>query len=276
MFDDEELEYDQPAVAPFLVTKEHRRFAEFWDAVRRNRYIGLCYGQPGVGKTLSGRHYTGWDAVHPYVIDGWYRTDRAPPPEFLERRSAFHTPTVTVTPRILEAEIRRTCSPVGHAVEGYLYPDRDVMDYRPDKHAELLIVDEADRLKTLGLEILRDHYDRSGIGLILIGMPGIEKRLARYPQLYSRVGFVHHYRALSAEEQAFVLSAYWPELGLGDLTDYTTAEAVAAITRITSGTFRLTSRLVAQIKRILEINEMSTITKEVVEAARESLVIGVP
>jgi hypothetical protein len=33
-------------------------------------------------------------------------------------------------------------------------------------------------------------------------------------------------------------------------------------------------RLLSQIKRILEINSIQTITKEVVEAARENLVIG--
>jgi len=59
-----------------------------------------------------------------------------------------------------------------------------------------------------------------------------------------------------------------------DPNDYTTTEAVAAINRITRGNFRLTSRLIAQIDRILEINELHTVTKEVVEAARESLVIG--
>jgi hypothetical protein len=104
----------------------------------------------------------------------------------------------------------------------------------------------------------------------LIGLPGIEKRLARYPQLYSRVGFVHHYRPLGEEELRFALAHNWAELGLTFAPDdYTDAEALEAIARIKGGNFRLVQRHFAQIARVVEINELRLITKEAVEAARE-------
>src|SRR5215510_7519964 len=46
------------------------------------------------------------------------------------------------------------------------------------------------------------------------------------------------------------------------------------IIRVTGGNFRLLHRLLTQIARLVEINALRTITSEVVEAARESLVIG--
>jgi len=44
--------------------------------------------------------------------------------------------------------------------------------------------------------------------------------------------------------------------------------------KVTNGNFRLIHRLFTQIERILEINHLTLITTEVVEAARNSLVIG--
>lgn len=95
------------------------------------------------------------------------------------------------------------------------------------------------------------------------------------PQLYSRIGFVHAYRTLSAAELVFVLEHHWSQLGLApSADDVTDAEALATVARITGGNFRLVQRLCAQTPHIMAINNPSTVTKEVLETARKSLVIG--
>jgi DNA transposition AAA+ family ATPase len=308
---------DAPGVA-FVETREYRRFREFCDACRRDRYIGLCYGPAGVGKTLSARHYADWDRVasaRPYADRGEFRPDEVP-----GNGCVFYTVAVVNSPRQIEddiARLRRTLRelvlqairtdavPVIAAARRKLDEERDEFLVHHDWFAgkprrlrraeaavseavlaraersrgigdptELLLVDEVDRLRMSGLEQLRAIFDAGGVGLVLIGMPGLERRLARYSQLYSRIGFVHEFRPLGAPEVRTLLAGWRPPGAALPADLLADAEAVAAIIRITGGNFRLLDRLLTQVARILALNGLETVTREAVEAAREVLVIG--
>ena len=304
----------------FVETKEYRRFREFCDACRRYRYIGLCHGSPGVGKTLSARHYANWDVV------ARYRKDKPDGDVTLAddrgSRVVFYTPPVVVSspgriPNEIDAlrgrlrdllldEVRREELPRLEAanrevealyeysrrtgLNGFDVPPKEVASRQdewrrifermsereraqPDP-TELIVIDEADRLKVTGLEQVRDIFDRGGVGVVLIGMPGLERRLARYAQLYSRIGFVHEFRPLGVAEVRTLLAGWRPS-GVSLPEDLLAdAEGVASLVRITGGNFRLLDRLLTQVGRILELNGLKLITREVVEAAREVLVIG--
>ena len=87
--------------AAIVETREHRRFAEFCDACRRYGYIGLCYGPPGVGKTLSAQSYSRWDKVR--QSDRW----TSGPTENPLLDTVFYTPAVVNAPGNIAADIRQ-------------------------------------------------------------------------------------------------------------------------------------------------------------------------
>lgn len=68
-----------------------------------------------------------------------------------------------------------------------------------------MIVEVTDCRKLQELEVLRDRFGcanfRAGVGLVLIGLPGIEKRLASY-------------RPLGEAALRYVVAHEWTELGL--------------------------------------------------------------
>lgn len=280
----------------FTATKPYRRFVEFCDACRKYRYIGVCHGVPGAGKTRSAQEYAHWQRIKPllpeqlFTLAGRSYTDGTFPhkpfasllsptfEEILPCRCVYYTAPVSAAAARIEREVMALSAALSYLVEAAEQASRgkddSLMAYRLPERTELVIVDEADRLKMAALEQLRDLYDRGNFGLVLIGMPGLEKRLARYPQLYSRVGFVHQFPVLSEDETRWLLEQHWNDLGMTiRAEDFTDQEAITTVIRITAGNFRLLHRLLMQVERILEANELRTVRKEVVEAARESLVI---
>ncbi len=256
----------------FIATKQYRKFAEFCDACKKSAYIGLCYGPPGVGKTYAATHYTHWDFVERWRqhFDEYFA-----PPEVRAYDAILITPGVAETPKEVAAQARTAQFWLEHSIS-YSFEEEEINEFCKSKHVKVIIVDEADRLSPLGFEQMRAISDREKISVVFIGMPGLEKRLARYAQLYSRIGFVHEFKALGAEEVAFIVERKWSELGCTfNKDDFVDSESLAALVRMTHGNFRLIGRLLTQVQRILEINQLSLITKEVIEAARQNLVIGI-
>jgi DNA transposition AAA+ family ATPase len=290
---------------------EYKRFVEFCDACRQYRYIGLCFGPPGVGKTLSAIRYSQSDMI------GRYDPALEETPLFPILDTVFYTPVVMNSPSRIDSDIKRARETLAGMVRWplrreaqtklKLLRDRDeshraqnldlplqkrtdVSSLKPtymEVFAEytarekasadpttLIVVDEADRLRMNSLEQLRAIFDEGHAGLVLIGMPGIEQRVARFAQLYSRIGFVHEFRPLGETEIEKLLDDHWRPRGVHLPEAPMTAEVKASIIRMTGGNFRLLKRLLAQIERVLNANDLAAITPEAVLLARESLVIG--
>lgn len=304
----------------FVETLEYRRFEEFCNTCRYRRYIGVCYGPPGVGKTLSARHYAAWSRTE-CCQEARVARSGISLKSIFANNVVFYTVKVVTSPGKIRDDINRMRQSLHYEILNDIREDRDarLADVRereqkqkaafnehhstvPDARAfsrthptfeevvdvyakrekevrdptNLIFIDEADRLKMTALDQVRELYDNGGTGVILIGMPGIEKRLARYPQFYSRVGFVHQFCPLTETDLGILFGKGWrpPGVRLPENAFYD-KEGVAAILRVTGGNFRLLHRLLTQVERILEINELQRITPDVIDAARESLVIGV-
>jgi hypothetical protein len=295
----------------FVETIEYSRFVEFCEACRHFRYIGLCYGPPGIGKSLSAVRYSRADQVVPR--DRWTSevSDDLPVDTLLYTTSVINTPSgvrndinmarervmsIVLNPirreasvvleeiRVRDEKRRREiidkpgCSPCDRPAvdptyfetyKQYQIKERAVVD-----PTTLILVDEADRLHMNSLEQIRSIFDEGTAGLVLIGMPGIEKRIARFPQFYSRIGFVHEFRPLDAEQVQNLLESKWAPVGVNLPDEQLLPEVIASLIRMTGGNFRLLTRLLTQIERVLSVNDLHLVSTAVVEAARDSLVIG--
>jgi hypothetical protein len=62
------------------------------------------------------------------------------------------------------------------------------------------------------LEQLQDLLDRSDGGLILIGMPSIEKWSTCYRQVYCHIDFLHAFPSLCADEVRRPLAEHWSDM----------------------------------------------------------------
>lgn len=227
-----------------------------------------------MGKTRSAREFSSFPDLRDY---GACNAIAAPFGEKIARcKAIFYTVRVSNTPKTLNTELGTSLTKLGFARVTIAAGSLDDVTFDTACIAcPLVIVDEADRLSIKSLEHLRDLSDRQGFGLILMGMPGLEKRLSRYAQIYSRIGFVHEFKPLTETEMRLLLTTHAGDFGITfDPTQLEGIEAQAAVIRITRGNFRLMERLFAKMRRIMTLNCVEEVSADVVQAARDCLVIG--
>lgn len=291
------------AAKDFVETRGHRRFVHFCETVARYRCIGVCVGVAGVGKTTSARRYSSWDVIEPLFPR--YAYTQKPPAELALLGSVFYRPEVVGSPRKIAADIQQRRNlmdwlidsaseeltddvesagghersgpgspaasralPARGPLSGGLFPGEA-------SYTRLVIVDEANWLGKKEFEQLRSIFDGGDFGMVLMGMVGLEKSLARYAQLYSRIGFVHRYGALTTRETMDLARNHAAKLGVGLGPEaFADEDGVAALVRECRNNLRLLEKLLQQSEQIMELNELSVLSAEVVDTARESLTIG--
>ena len=145
----------------FLITKSYKRFAEFCNACHRYKYIGLCVGRAGVGKTESAKNFANWRLFEPYVESFWSAADTLPV-QAVDSFAVYYMAEVVSRPKRLADQIRHTMDCFDEAIEQTLDAQtkkkRKLSDFK--QHTKLILIDEAERLKLDTLEQLRDTFDR--------------------------------------------------------------------------------------------------------------------
>ena len=252
----------------FLETKAYQLFVDVCEYSRHTRTIGICSGVTGVGKTQAARRFCQWDVIEPRLArhamsqDGLNETEVVP-------RTAFYTPEVTATPKrteqdvaLLRWEIQQMADAAVAREMGKDEEELPTSGYIRPGQVDLLIVDEANRLCPVSLEMLRDVFDRGQMGLVLVGRPGLEKKVRSIAPLASRVGMRLEFAGLSVQELDALLQRYIQ--GAGVEID---AEVASALLQRTKGNFRSLRQVLLQIEYLLRINQRRRVTMKLVDVA---------
>ncbi|HBR5677120.1 TPA: AAA family ATPase [Klebsiella pneumoniae] len=162
-----EKEKSQKNAARFVPTVTSRKGMEVIRYAHLDGDLNVIYGAAGLGKTMILREYA---AQHRDAL-------------LIEADPGY-------TARVVLEEL---CGLLGISKRGNMHELSEACIAALRDSGRLLMVDEAENLPYRALETLRRIHDKSGIGLVLAGMPrliiNLKGKRGEYQQLYSRVGF---------------------------------------------------------------------------------------
>lgn len=202
--------------------------------------IGVCCGDPGVGKTY---------AVKKYAIEN---TDVI----LIEADLGYTT-------KVLFSEIHKKIGFDGLGTTHNMLQD---IVTKLKSSGRLIIIDEAEHLPYKALDLVRRIYDKAGVGILLVGMPRLimnlrgEKR--QYAQLFSRVGIATKLSGLTQADTKEIIRSVLPE----------SREVFKLLYESCVGNTRVLVKLLVRAIKLAQINN-TKIDKEIISASINQIII---
>ncbi|EHW6119707.1 AAA family ATPase, partial [Salmonella enterica] len=213
--------------------------------------IGVIYGPAGMGKSMVLRQYA---STSKGVI-------------LIEADPGY-------TAKVLLQEL---CVRLGVKKTGNIHKLSEECIQELNGTGWVILVDEAELLPYRALEVLRRIHDRSGVALVLAGMPRLLINLkgsrGEYAQLYSRVGMALDIEAHKAESEAddfnIILASL---LGTAVGTNYLSSpEVISAFRKHSKGNYRRLFKLARGVVRASAIGNQG-ISVNLIERYAEMLI----
>lgn len=239
----EETESLAPITAFTTITK-------ICDLAFRDNELAVVYGEAGVGKTASVKHYA---QNNEQVI-------------LVQANRAIQAGEILMD--ILKK--------LGESQLGYvtLHTRLSGIQLALRKQKKLIIIDEADQLPVRTLEIIRAIYDDGNCGLVLIGLPRILDILTKgfslrenLAQLYSRVGYRYEIKPPKVNEVRMIIDRYGYHLSQKLIKEIKVWISGA-------GELRMLTKLMTRALDVASWNGKKAVTDETVRAAYNLLIGG--
>jgi DNA transposition AAA+ family ATPase len=236
----------------------------------------MCYGPPGVGKTVSARLYADWDAIEPLLMRTGVRmpVQGADP---LYPRVALYTPGRTVKPRQIENDVTLLVWSLQNLEKISLQQQLERSQTAADpisEQLELLIIDNVHRLDPTCMDVVQDLYDRYQIGVVLLGSEVlVEKHLKRLEHLRVRVGDVRPFYVLSQKEVTEMIPQFLVRLNIDFQSEQglSLEQLTEDIYSATKGNLSLMRHFLTQIVILLQEQGRGIVTSQVVQRAYAKL-----